>query len=136
MVFLGLAGGTGRCYEADAQRGREEVAKEFHERVPGLVSMTCLCNRHARAVSGRLPEGLDLTELRRVSTWVVHGGSDDKAPLADAQAAVALLRLQGAPVNLTVYPSADHFISEQAFGDASLLSWIVQRHRGPLRAVA
>ncbi|KAF1049191.1 dienelactone hydrolase family protein [Xylophilus sp.] len=79
------------------------------------------------AVSGRVPEGLDVAALRGLPVQVFHGAQDDKLPVAAVEAHVAALRAQGNEVGYTVYPEGDHFIADQAYGEPALRDWLLAR---------
>lgn len=98
--------------------GAWDLAAHHPERFAGLV-----------AVSGRLPPGLDHAALATVPAWVVHGGRDDKVPLAEAEAGVAALRAEGGRVDWLVHPQGDHFIADAAYGDPRLHQWLLDRRR-------
>lgn len=75
------------------------------------------------AVSGRVPDALDLRVLQGKPAWVVHGGRDDKVAAADTERALGPLR-PGGGLRFTLLPDGDHFIADQAFADPALQAWL------------
>ncbi|SMC29945.1 Alpha/beta hydrolase family protein [Andreprevotia lacus DSM 23236] len=99
--------------------GTWEIGSQHADRFAALV-----------AVSGRLPETVGeggLSKLVDTPVWVFHGGQDDKAPAAGAQAAVDTLNALGGNARFTLIADGDHFIAEAAFGDPALQQWLLEQ---------
>lgn len=105
--------------------GAWHVAAENPQVFAGLV-----------AVSGRVPEQLDLHALGNTSIWVFHGEADDKLPAAPVRSVVHALRAKGVSTRFTLFPGADHFIGDLAFGDPGLESWLLSRRREAVQRAA
>jgi predicted peptidase len=100
--------------------GAWHLASKHPSRFAGLVS-----------VSSRIDESLDFQALSVLPIWIFNGGRDDKLPAGQTDQAIAALRQHGGEVRHTHYPQADHFISEEAYGNAELNAWISSRQAQP-----
>jgi carboxymethylenebutenolidase len=81
---------------------------------------------------GPLPQGAVSPTRRLPPTLILHGGADPIVPVANAYAIEALLREQGAPSEMKVYPGQGHGFrgSDQHDATRRVLSFL-RRHLDP-----
>jgi predicted peptidase len=83
-------------------------------------------------IAGRLPVGANATELAHrlpdVPTWVIHGGKDQRVPIADSDAVVAALGSLG---RRPIYTRHDHLgheaVCHGAYADSAYRTWLASR---------
>ena len=63
-------------------------------------------------------------QLRNVDWGLFHGAKDDIVPPSASQAMAAALKKEGANVQLTIYPNANHNSWDPALAEKELLPWL------------
>jgi predicted peptidase len=83
-------------------------------------------------IAGRLPVGTIATELAPrlpdVPTWVIHGGKDQRVPVADSDAIVAALGALGRRPIYTRHDRLGHeAVCHDAYADSAYRAWLAGR---------
>lgn len=83
---------------------------------------------------GPIPEGAVARDARLPPTLILHGAADRIVPVDNAYAVESLLKSQGTPHEMKIYPSQGHGFTGEAQTDATrrVLSFL-QRHLGGRR---
>lgn len=80
---------------------------------------------------GPLPEGLAARRPRLPPTLILHGASDPIVPVAQAHAIERLLKQQGTPYEIRIYPGQGHGLTGTAqFDSAAQVTTFLGRHLG------
>ncbi|MDR7040392.1 carboxymethylenebutenolidase [Methylobacterium sp. BE186] len=84
---------------------------------------------------GPLPEGLAARQPRLPPTLILHGASDPIVPVAQANAIERLLKQQGTPYEICIYPGQGHgFTGTAQFDSAARVASFLGQHLGPDQA--
>lgn len=84
---------------------------------------------------GPLPQGAVSRSLKLPPTLILHGGSDPVVPVANALAVEELLKDQGSPYEIKIYPGQGHGFSGAAQADATArVLTFLRRHLDGARA--
>lgn len=74
----------------------------------------------------------DLTQaprLRDVAVWALHGGRDEKVPVAQTIDMVAAIEASGGRTRATIYPQRGHCCWDAAYATSELYEWLLERRR-------
>jgi carboxymethylenebutenolidase len=84
---------------------------------------------------GPLPEGLAARQARLPPTLILHGASDPIVPVSQAHAIERLLKAQGTPCEIKIYPGQGHGLTGAAqFDSAARVASFLGLHLRPERA--
>ncbi|HXH38361.1 MAG TPA: prolyl oligopeptidase family serine peptidase [Thermoanaerobaculia bacterium] len=81
----------------------------------------------ARIIGARNPYATLAGEIGRTPVWAFHGAMDDIVPVTESRAMVAALRSAGGNVQYTEYANGGHDVWDDAYGDASMVKWMLQQ---------
>jgi len=68
--------------------------------------------------------------LKDLPVWAFHGAKDETVPLESSRNMVDAVRKCGGQVEFTIYPEAEHGISEMAYAKPELYEWMLAQRRG------
>jgi dienelactone hydrolase len=86
---------------------------------------------------GPLPEGAVARDARLPPTLILHGAADRVVPVANAYAVESLLKEQGTPYEMKVYPGQGHGFTGAAHADATrVVLAFLERHLEGRRAAS
>jgi predicted peptidase len=71
----------------------------------------------------------NVEKYKNVPLWIFHGEKDDVVPMTFSTIIADQLKVLGKPVNLTLYPNANHNSWDSAFAEPKLLPWLFANHK-------
>jgi len=71
----------------------------------------------------------NVEKYKHVPLWIFHGEKDDVVSMNFSTAIADQLKVLGKPVNLTLYPDANHNSWNSAFAEPRLLPWLFSNHK-------
>lgn len=81
----------------------------------------------ARIVGSRDPYATLAGQIGTTPVWAFHGSVDDIVPVTESRSMVAALRKAGGNVQYTEYANGGHDVWDDAYGDASMVNWMLQQ---------
>jgi predicted peptidase len=81
----------------------------------------------ARIVGSRDPYATLAGLIGSTPVWAFHGAIDHIVPVIESRSMVAALRQAGGNVQYTEYPNGDHDVWDTAYGDATMVHWMLQQ---------
>jgi predicted peptidase len=81
----------------------------------------------ARIVGSRDPYTTLAGQIGPTPVWAFHGAMDDIVPVTESRSMVNALRQAGGNVRYTEYPDGGHDVWDTAYGDATLVHWMLEQ---------
>lgn len=69
--------------------------------------------------------------LKELPFWVFHGAKDPVVKVEESERMVNALKRIGSPVQLTIYPEANHDSWTETYANPKLYEWLLQQRRKP-----
>ncbi|MBI5034715.1 MAG: dienelactone hydrolase family protein [Chloroflexi bacterium] len=70
-----------------------------------------------------------VAQLKSIPMWFFHGAQDPVIPVDQSIQLVDELRALGAPVQLTIYPDAEHNAWQRTYANPKLYAWLLKQKR-------
>ncbi|HSY49372.1 MAG TPA: prolyl oligopeptidase family serine peptidase [Thermoanaerobaculia bacterium] len=81
----------------------------------------------ARIVGSHDPYATLAAQIGPTPIWAFHGVMDDLVPVTESRSMVAALHSAGGNVQYTEYANGGHDVWDDAYGDASMVRWMLQQ---------